>query len=130
MNREAIEAYLRHAFRVSHGDISGEDADQWTFEMYFNPLVLGNEEQPPQPDLALDIVVELIEGAPDDESLAYIAAGPLEGLVVDLGDELIERIEQLAKERPRFQKALAGVFLTRSSKEVAQRIRAVRGAAW
>ena len=130
MNQEAIDAYIRHASRAAHGDISGEDADQWTFEMYFNPLVLGDGDQAPEPELALNIVVELVERAPDDESLAYVAAGPLEGLVVDHGERLIDRIESLAKERPKFQKALAGIFLTRCPEPVRKRIEAVRGDPW
>jgi hypothetical protein len=48
----------------------------------------------------------LIELAPDDAALAYVAAGPLEDMVNWWGNELREEIEQEARRNRRFLEAL------------------------
>jgi hypothetical protein len=113
--------------RVRNGVISGDDPDRDRFELYFNPLITGPK---PDPDLALDIVAELIGAAPDDESLAYIAAGPLQAVVVDMGPKVIDRIEKLAAKSPRFRQALAAVSLTSADPDVASRVKNVRAEPW
>ena len=127
MYRGAIDAYLQHVMRVRNGVFSGDDADRDRFEMYFNPLITGPK---PDPHLALDIVSELVRAAPDDESLAYIAAGPLQAVVVDVGPTVIDRIERLAGTSPRFKQALAAVSLGNADPEVASRVKNVRGEPW
>ena len=100
MDRGAVDAYLQHVMRVRNGVISGEDADRDRFEMYFNPLLVGAE---PHPEEAIDVAYELVTAAPDDHSLAYIAAGPLQAVVVDAGPDVIDRIESLASDDERFR---------------------------
>ena len=127
MYRGAIDSYLQHVMRVRNGVVSGDDADRDSFEMYFNPLITGPK---PDPDLALDIVSELVGAAPDDESLAYIAAGPLQSIVVDVGPKLIDRIERLAGKSPRFRQALAAVSLVSADPDMAGRVKNVRAEPW
>lgn len=127
MDRGAIDAYLQHVMRVRNGVISGEDPDRDRFEMYFNPLLVGTA---PNPDLALEVVVELVDAAPDDESLAYIAAGPVQAVVVDAGSSLLDRIESYASSNDRFRKALAAVSLTNAEPDVARRVKGVRAEPW
>ena len=127
MYRGAIDAYLQHVMRVRNGVISGDDSDRDRFELYFNPLLTGPR---PDPQLALDIVVELVGAAPDDESLAYIAAGPLRAVIVDAGTKVIDRIVSIAAKNERFGKALAAVSLTNADAEVARRVKEVRGEPW
>jgi hypothetical protein len=127
MYRGAIDSYLQHVMRARNGVVTGDDADRDSFEMYFNPLITGPK---PDPDLALDIVTELIGAAPDDESLAYIAAGPLQSIVVDVGPKLIDRIERLAEKSPRFRQALAAVSLASADPDVASRVKSVRAEPW
>ena len=127
MDRGAVDAYLQHVMRVRNGVISGEDDDRDRFEMYFNPLLVGDN---PRPGEALDAVCELVTAAPDDHSLAYIAAGPLQAVVVDAGPELIDRIEALADGDETFGKALAAVSLGSADPDVAARVKAVRTKPW
>jgi hypothetical protein len=48
------------------------------------------------PEVAWQLILELIEQAPGDEALGWIAAGPLEDLLCDWGPAFIERVEALA----------------------------------
>jgi hypothetical protein len=61
---------------------------------------------------ALELVVALIEAAPDSQGVANVAAGPLEDLVHAHGDDLVEQIETLARQLPPFAVALHGVWLS------------------
>jgi hypothetical protein len=56
------------------------------------------------------ITLEMIKQATDEETLAYIAAVPLEDLLAYHGDIFIERIEHLASIDPHFCSALASVY--------------------
>jgi len=60
---------------------------------------------------AWEVIKELIDIAPDDDALGYLAAGPLENLLVLHGDEMAETIRKGALENRRVQDALARVFL-------------------
>jgi hypothetical protein len=46
----------------------------------------------------------------DDAAIAYIAAGPLEDLLVESGEAFIDRIEQEAGREPNVLRALCGVW--------------------
>jgi hypothetical protein len=60
---------------------------------------------------ALRIVVELISTATDDTCLAAVGAGPLEDLLHEHGDSLIDAIETEARRSPPFANALASVWV-------------------
>jgi len=64
------------------------------------------------PDRAYDVIYRLFQRAPTDEALAAVAAGPLESLLSDHGESIIERIEGAAAADPRFRLCLAGVWRT------------------
>ena len=112
--------------RVANGVIEGEDPDRDRFEIYFHSLVGGPDANP---DEALDVVLELIAAAPDDYSLAYISAGPVQAVIVDLGPQ-IERVEQAAVDNELLRKALAAVSLTSADPDVAARVKGVRAETW
>jgi hypothetical protein len=57
------------------------------------------------PELAWELIVELIERAPSDKSLGFFAAGPLEQLLSDHGPTFIERVEERAASSAKFQRA-------------------------
>lgn len=68
------------------------------------------------PTEAWEITRILVNEAPSDEALAYVAAGPLEELLHRHGSVLIDRIEEESQENARLQLALSGVWgLDRSS---------------
>jgi hypothetical protein len=52
----------------------------------------------------------LVELAPDDAALAYVAAGPLEDLVREHLERFADRLVEQARRDPRFRDALKGVW--------------------
>ena len=58
------------------------------------------------------MVLALVATAPDEDALAYVGAGPLEDLVKAHGDELVDELESEARQDPRFDAALRGVWLS------------------
>ena len=96
------EAYLAHARNVTRG----------TADRRLNCAVDAVEDLVRRdPDAAWAVVVELISRADDDAILAYIAAGPLENLVVLHGTQVIGRIEAHAAADSRFRRALTGIWV-------------------
>jgi hypothetical protein len=76
------------------------------------------------PETAWELVLELIERAPEDEALGLIGAGPLEDLLSEYGGDFIERVEVLARLNDRFRKCLASVWgWSRMPPEVYSRMR-------
>ena len=59
----------------------------------------------------LDAVIQLIKESDDDETLSYIAAGPLENLLVFNGSKVIDRLTKNADFDERIQLVLSGVWL-------------------
>ena len=62
------------------------------------------------PEAARELVLDLIENAPDDQALGWVAAGPLEDLLCKWGPTFIDRVEALARSNNRFKKCLTGVW--------------------
>lgn len=58
------------------------------------------------PEMAWDIIIELIDRAPSDESLSFFAASPLEDLLSKDGPAFIDRVEQRAVHNVQFRRAL------------------------
>jgi hypothetical protein len=59
---------------------------------------------------ALDLVVALIDAAPGEDVIAYVGAGPLEDLLRDHADALIDQVDDLARRSPTFARALSAVY--------------------
>jgi len=59
------------------------------------------------PELAWELIVEMIERAPSDASLGFLAASPLEDLLSEHGPAFIARAEQRAAQNPKFRRALS-----------------------
>ena len=62
--------------------------------------------------------------------VASLAAGPLENLLADNGSEYIDRIETLARQDPKFNHLLGGVWKGGMADEVWQRVEAIRNEVW
>lgn len=97
---ELARAYLRY-----HRARAAQDA--WAFDEVLERVGLNAAE----PDDAWSVVLALVTMA-DDESLGFIGAGPLESLVHRFGAQLVDRIEDRAREDPRFRVSLAAVWLS------------------
>ena len=61
---------------------------------------------------AIQLIVALVETAPDDVSVADVSAGPLEDLIHERGDSLVDDLDRLARQNPLFSRAMASVWLT------------------
>jgi hypothetical protein len=61
---------------------------------------------------ALQVILALLEAAPDASGVAVAAAGPLEDLVHQHGDALVDELDHLARQRPVFRQAMSGVWLS------------------
>lgn len=108
---EIVSGYL--------ANYSGDQSAFWAFEEVCE-LVSDDPER-----LWL-ITLQLIEQAPDDAALAYVAAGPLEDILALHGPTFIERVEDLARSDSRFLLALSGVWgQVRLSPEIDARVRAL-----
>jgi hypothetical protein len=63
-----------------------------------------------EPEVAWELILALIERAPEEEAIGWVAAGPLEDLLCHHGLDVIDKAETLAAADPRFKKCLAGVW--------------------
>jgi hypothetical protein len=60
-----------------------------------------------EPSAAIALLVELAEGAPDDQALAYLGAGPVEDLLHEHHeDDVIGQVEVAARRSTGFRSAL------------------------
>ena len=101
---EAIEVWLKRYVRNSEGKIKDTSEEGfWAWEM-ITDLVFENLEE------AWLVILELIRRAPTDRVLASIAAGPLEDLIRNYKEEVIDRVEVEARRDPKFRRCLTGVW--------------------
>ena len=78
------------------------------------------------PELAIDLVLEILKLNPKNEIFEVLAAGPLEQILANHGDSVIERVEELAKTIPEFSRLLGGVWQNAMTSEVWLRVQKVR----
>ena len=65
-----------------------------------------------------------------DNLFAILAAGPLEDLLANFGPTYIERVENLARTDPQFNRLLGGVWKNSMTDEVWNRVQAARNEVW
>ena len=100
-HRQLVDDYLAHASECFRDG----DRDRY-FAAWEQVYSMVHE----QPDEAWTLILELIDRASDELTLAYIAAGPLEDLINWHGPASIDRIEARALADPKFRRALRGVW--------------------
>ena len=74
-------------------------------------------------------ILEILRRRPSESVLNVLAAGPLEDLIANCGDNFIERIEAEARKDPEFRDLLGGVWKNAASDEVWARVDRARGGA-
>ena len=82
------------------------------------------------PGAALTVVEEILRRDESNEIISNVAAGPLEDLLVRHGEQLISRIEVLAKGDERFRKMLGAVWKNDIPDHVWKRVRAIATGPW
>jgi hypothetical protein len=86
--------------------------DDWMFE-------LATEQR-------WSLILEMIRRAPDDDCLGFVAAGPLEDLLSEHGEQLIDRVEQLAGQDEPFARTLTNVWQCGMSDALYARVKALQ----
>jgi hypothetical protein len=102
-NADLTDAYLAH---VKTRTRDGTDAEYFEAAEQLDSLVTD------KPERAWPLICDFIRriSREDEDLLAYVAAGPLEDLLVRYPHEFIDRIEALAKADPHFRRAVSGVW--------------------
>jgi len=95
-----------------------DDSDLiWTYSEFFKALES-------KPELAWQLIMEIIEKDPSPFILCNLGAGFLEDLLFERGEEFIDRAEEEARRNRAFQEALRGVWTDDMPLEIQARIRA------
>jgi hypothetical protein len=67
---------------------------------------------------------------PSSNLLAVLAAGPLENLLVENGNVVVEQVEELARRSPEFRHLLNGVWDSTIHPEVLSKLAKYRNQRW
>jgi hypothetical protein len=79
------------------------------------------------PEAAWQVIDLMWRQASDDQTLANIAAGPVEDLLADHGEAFIDRIYLLARREPVFRKLLGAVWRNSIHEPVWQKLKSIAG---
>jgi hypothetical protein len=93
---ELVDAFLRHF-------ATKDDGLFWAWQQMHEYLIS-------DPNHAWRLTLQLIDAAQTPEELSFIGAGPLENLLYGRGDMIIDEVERLARQDPKFRRALQGVY--------------------
>jgi hypothetical protein len=115
---KTIDAYFLR-FTAEKGTADYENSS-WATD-----LVLDWEMEGDSDSLWEFILVAYKRELPDD-LLAILAAGPLEDLLAKFGPAYIDRVEDLARTDPKFNRLLGGVWRNSMTEDVWQRVQAAR----
>lgn len=101
---------------IAYGEASpGEEHWGWASDRMYSILEA-------IPELAWELITEMIERAPSDVSLSFLAASPLEDLLSEDGPQFIARVEQRAAENVNFRRALGMLRRLGMTDDVWQRV--------
>jgi hypothetical protein len=125
MNEEEINK-LANAYIELHKarNIKDDDSNWWAFEKF---IQVGTEELSSKD--CLNTILVILEKKPPDKVMSVLAAGPLEDLIDRCGEEVIDNIERLARQNPKFKNLLGGVWEC-STPDIWSRVLACRGEVW
>jgi hypothetical protein len=124
-DRKIAKAWVKHS-ELARGDRTSRIAARdllWAYETV-DKLVRSHPEQ------AWHIVKTMLGLATTDQTLADIAAGPVERLLSCHGEKFIDRIEDAAATDPKFRKMLGAVWRNSIPDDIWQRVKAVAGASF
>jgi len=101
----------------------GNESHEWAFSELVD---LVHE----QPERAWQIILALTDRARDPDSVALIAAGPMEDLLSEHGPAFIARVEERAAADPKFNHMLGGVWRLEMTQDVRSRLNKARKEIW
>ena len=82
------------------------------------------------PELAWELILQILATVRSDKIYPVLAAGPLENLLVYHGEKYIERVEKQARQDPAFNMLLGGVWRNSIAKDVWRRVEKARKTVW
>ncbi len=107
-----VSAYFQHR-------ATNDEALSWAFDEVCDTI----REKPQD---GWNLVLELVRAAPDDDALAYVAAGPFEDWLCHHGEPRVQLLTDAVRADRRLQKALSWVWgRNRMSRELAKAIDAL-----
>ena len=113
MNNQNEQNLIKTFFENYRKLINGESTDDTNWILDYIDKLIEDE-----PEKALEFVLDLINNCADKKTLAYVAAGPLEDLLVHNGVSVIEKLEIAADADDNIQLALSGVWLDEDGDEI------------
>lgn len=75
-------------------------------------------------------ILEILVRNPPDKVIAVLAAGPLEDLLAEHGEQFIERVETESRRNAAFRNLLSGVWKNGSTDTVWARVQKAQGTIW
>jgi hypothetical protein len=103
---------------IGYGEaLPGEENFGWASDRMYSILAR-------IPELAWSLIIEMIDRAPSDNSVGFVAASPLEDLLSDHGPDFILRVEERALENEQFRRALAMLNRLQMTDDVWRRVQA------
>lgn len=122
IDSDFIDQWIAHHESTKH---SKKTDVHWTDEYLINlSLTDGGDAE------LWKFVLNTYKKSLPDHVLALLAAGPLEDVLANNGQEYIEQTEVLARKDPQFKKLLRGVWKNSMSDELWARVCDARGTAW
>ena len=77
------------------------------------------------PDKCLDVILKIlgqIDPNPKNKLFSALAVGPLEDLLHENGNKVIDRIDEVARKNPNFKKLLNGVWYSEVDESIQERL--------
>lgn len=119
---ELVEAWI--AFQEAWSEDSGDsDPKFWAVEKF-------EELSDKEPELCWSLILAVLDRKPSEKVTGMLAAGPLEDLLGSHGEQLIERVEERARNDPAFRHLLGGVWQGGMSDEIWTRVQAAAVTQW
>jgi hypothetical protein len=123
---EEIEAWANAYIDCGGIALASEDRPLWWAVEDFMNMSHGKLWTPEE---CWKTILLILTKAPSANVTSVLAAGPLEDLIRNCGDQFIDRIEIESRRNPAFRNLLGGVWKS-GSKEVWERVQKSQGTAW
>jgi hypothetical protein len=116
-DNEIVDAYIA----LQHSPEGSPENDNlfWSFEEMLE--IVGQE-----PDRALRIILAILAKDDNAKVVQNLAAGPLEDLLSGYGEEMIGKIENEARENPKFAHLLGGVWRNSIGENIWRKVELLR----
>lgn len=97
-----------------------DDDDLFKAVAKLERMVVSNEER------AWRVILTILKKDNSDAVMSNLAAGPMEDILVQHGDDVIERVEAKAEKDPDFKKMIMGVWQNDMSEDIWHRVKALQ----